>query len=90
MLGIATSVCSNKSPISIISIVVSRFIGVLYPFPLSSRASAGHSNVLNKRSLLETLTTQILLITEVTDISCILRFLGESNPPYLGSLTPPI
>ena len=78
MWGTATSVCSNKSPISIVAF---RFIDVLYAFPLSSWAMAGHSNVLNKRSLLETLTTQILMITEVTDRSCILRFLGESNPP---------
>jgi hypothetical protein len=30
------------------------------------------------------------MITEVTDRSCILRFLGESNPPYVENLTPPI
>jgi hypothetical protein len=82
MLGTATSVCSNKSPISIVAY---RFIDVLYPFPLSSQAAAGHSNVLNKRSLLETLTTQMLMITEVTNRSCILRILGESTPPYIES-----
>jgi hypothetical protein len=39
--------------------VIVRFIDMLYAFPLSSRQPAGHSNVLNKRLLLETLTTQI-------------------------------